>query len=107
VTVSDQVTSNTEGDVAVPPGVVTTMYPDVAVAGTVTSIVVLDSSKIVPATPLKVTDVASANWRPTSSTVAPGAAFLGLDPAMAGWLGVGILDNEEPLNVSARVPTPV
>ena len=81
---SGQVTSNTEGDVAVPPGVVTTMYPDVAVAGTVTWIFVLVSIVIVPATPLNVTDVAPSSWRPTILTVAPGAALLGLKPDIAG-----------------------
>ena len=91
--------------VAVPPGVVTAMVPDVALAGTVKVMeVALTTVKPVTVTPFSVSAVAPVKSVPVSVTTVPGRALAGVKLAM---VGAGITTGAVTVNTAAaEVPPP-
>lgn len=69
---------------AVPPGVVTVIFPLPAPAGTLAVMVVALTTEKVAATPLKCTDKVVARFVPVSVTVVPAAPLLGVMEVSVG-----------------------
>jgi hypothetical protein len=80
------VTVNVPTLVAVPPPVVTLHLPDVAPAGTVTVIDLLDATENGAARPFSFTDVAAVNRVPVSLTFVPTGPVVGENPVIVGGL---------------------
>jgi hypothetical protein len=73
--------------VAVPPGVVTAIFPVVAVVGTVAVILIAELTvKVVAGTPLKVTEVAPARFVPLMVTMVPATPLVGVKLVIFGVL---------------------
>ncbi len=83
--------------VAVPAGVVTVMWPVVAAAGTVVTILVAVSDAMVAAVPLNATLVAPDRFWPVMVTVVPGAPEVGVKLLIFGVTVVVIRPIEVPL----------
>ena len=71
-------------DVAVPPGVVTEIAPDVPLATTAVMLVELTKLKDVATVPPKLTDVTPVKLVPVMVTVAPVPADVGVKEVMVG-----------------------
>ena len=81
----DAVTVKTAELVAVPPGVVTAMFPVTAPVGTVAVTCVSEFTvKVVAATPPKVTLLVPVRPVPVITTTAPGGPLVGLNPDTVG-----------------------